>query len=101
MVKPSAWRSLVRDPALLLLGEPFAALDALTRIKMHGLVKELVATHQPGVLIVTYDVDEALTLADRILVMRAGRIAAAFERSDHLPEALRPLLLAELGVRTH
>ena len=94
-------RALVHDPALLLLDEPFAALDALTRIKMHGLVKELVALHQPGVLIVTHDVDEALTLADRILVMRAGRIAASFRPKDYAPQALRPTLLAELGIRTH
>jgi sulfonate transport system ATP-binding protein len=94
-------RALVREPALLLLDEPFAALDALTRIKMHGLVKELVAHHQPGVLIVTHDVDEALTLADRVLVMRAGRIAASFELSDHTAQSLRPILLDELGVHTH
>ncbi|POR51555.1 sulfonate transport system ATP-binding protein [Paraburkholderia eburnea] len=94
-------RALVRDPALLLLDEPFAALDALTRIKMHGLVKELVARHSPGVLIVTHDVDEALALADRILVMRAGRIAASFEPKDHTPQALRLTLLQELGVQSH
>jgi len=94
-------RALVRDPALLLLDEPFAALDALTRIKTHGLVKELVARHQPGVLIVTHDVDEALTLADQILVMRAGRIAASFQPKNHTPRALRSVLLEELGVRTH
>ncbi|GJH36223.1 ATP-binding cassette domain-containing protein [Paraburkholderia hospita] len=94
-------RALVRDPALLLLDEPFAALDALTRIKMHGLVKELVARHQPGVLIVTHDVDEALTLADRILVMRAGRIAASFQPKNHTSQELRSVLLEELGVRTH
>ncbi|NIE63402.1 ABC transporter ATP-binding protein [Burkholderia sp. Ax-1719] len=94
-------RALVRDPALLLLDEPFAALDALTRIKMHGLVKELVARHAPGVLIVTHDVDEALVLADRILVMRAGRIAASFQPKDHTPQALRLTLLEELGVQEH
>ncbi|MDR5835975.1 ABC transporter ATP-binding protein [Caballeronia sp. LZ034LL] len=94
-------RALVRDPALLLLDEPFAALDALTRIKMHGLVKELVALHHPGVLIVTHDVDEALTLADRILVMRDGRIAASFRPKDSSTQALRPTLLEELGVRPH
>ncbi len=94
-------RALIHDPALLLLDEPFAALDALTRIKMHGLVKELVALHQPGVLIVTHDVDEALALADRILVMRAGRIAASFDTEDYAPLALRPTLLAELGVQRH
>jgi sulfonate transport system ATP-binding protein len=94
-------RGLVRDPALLLLDEPFAALDALTRIKMHGLVKELVARHHPGVLLVTHDVDEALTLADRILVMRTGRIAASFRPKNHTPQELRSTLLAELGVLSH
>jgi sulfonate transport system ATP-binding protein len=94
-------RALVRDPALLLLDEPFAALDALTRIKMHGLVKELVARHAPGVLLVTHDVDEALALADRILVMRAGHIAASFYTQDHTPQALRLTLLEGLGVQSH
>ena len=93
-------RALVCDPALLLLDEPFAALDALTRIKMHGLVKELVARHQPGVLIVTHDVDEALALADRILVMRSGHIAASFQPANHTPQALRLTLLKELGVQS-
>ncbi len=92
-------RTLVPNPALL-LDEPFAALDALTRIKMHGLVKELVALHQPGVLIVTHDVDEALTLADRIIVMRAGRIAVSFRPRDHA-DTLRSILLEELGVQSH
>jgi sulfonate transport system ATP-binding protein len=91
-------RALVCDPVLLLLDEPFAALDALTRIKMHGLVKTLVAHHQPGVLIVTHDVDEALTLADRILVMRAGHIAASFRPKEHSPQDLRADLLKELGI---
>jgi sulfonate transport system ATP-binding protein len=93
-------RALVPEPALLLLDEPFAALDALTRIRMHGLVRELVALHQPGVLIVTHDVDEALTLADRILVMRAGRIAASF-RPKEQGGTLRRSLLDELGVSSH
>ena len=88
-------RALVRDPALLLLDEPFASLDALTRIKMHGLVRAIVARHRPAVLLVTHDVDEAIALADRVLVMRAGRIA--FEgRPSAGP--LRSTLLAELGV---
>ncbi|CAM4018469.1 ABC transporter ATP-binding protein [Bordetella muralis] len=92
-------RALVREPGLLLLDEPFAALDALTRIKMHVLVRELVARHRPGVLIVTHDVDEAIAIADRILVMRDGRIA-----SEHVTSSqndftqLRHGLLTKLGV---
>ncbi|KAF1022674.1 MAG: Aliphatic sulfonates import ATP-binding protein SsuB [Paracidovorax wautersii] len=98
--------ALAREPRLLLLDEPFAALDALTRIRMHGLVQELVARHQPGVLLVTHDVDEAIALAHRILVMRDGAIAsrydvpAAARIRRGAPEAavLRERLLAELGV---
>ncbi|PNA92057.1 sulfonate ABC transporter ATP-binding protein, partial [Pseudomonas sp. MPR-AND1B] len=68
-------RALVREPKLLLLDEPFAALDALTRIRMHALVLSLWERHSPAVLIVTHDVDEAITLADRVLVLDGGRIA--------------------------
>ncbi|MBF6157457.1 ABC transporter ATP-binding protein [Nocardia cyriacigeorgica] len=67
-------RSLVRAPALLLADDPFGALDALTRIRMHVLLRELCAKHTPAVLLVTHDVDEAVSLADRVLVLEAGRI---------------------------
>ncbi|VFA96819.1 ABC transporter ATP-binding protein [Nocardia cyriacigeorgica] len=67
-------RSLVRAPALLLADEPFGVLDALTRIRMHVLLRELCAKHTPAVLLVTHDVDEAVSLADRVLVLEAGRI---------------------------
>ncbi len=95
-------RALVQEPELLLLDEPFAALDALTRIRMHALVKELVTRHQPGVLLVTHDVDEAIALADRILVMRDGAIA--FEHPAAAwgtAAATRATLLLELGVVTN
>jgi sulfonate transport system ATP-binding protein len=99
-------RALVREPALLLLDEPFAALDALTRIKMHALVRALVERHRPAVLLVTHDVDEAIVLADRVLVMRGGAIAsehqlaagALRDRRDTRFAALRSSLLSELGV---
>jgi sulfonate transport system ATP-binding protein len=98
-------RALVREPELLLLDEPFAALDALTRIRMHGLVRALIARHRPAVLLVTHDVDEAILLADRVLTMRDGRIAAAHEvdaaartRGSEALAGLRGELLAELGV---
>ena len=92
-------RALVQQPELLLLDEPFAALDALTRIRMHALVRELVTAHQPGVLLVTHDVDEAIALADRILVMRDGKIAFEHHaRGERATAIARTELLAELGV---
>jgi sulfonate transport system ATP-binding protein len=99
-------RALVQQPQLLLLDEPFAALDALTRIKMQSLVKALVRKHQPGVLLVTHDVDEAITLGDRALVMRDGAIAREYaispaangHRSHTEAIDLRDRLLADLGV---
>src|ERR687893_190077 len=68
-------RALVREPKLLLLDEPSEALDALTRLKMQAMVGALWRAHRPAVLLVTHDVDEALTLADRVLVLDGGRIA--------------------------
>ena len=101
-------RALVREPELLLLDEPFAALDALTRIKMHDLVRRLWEAHKPAVMIVTHDVDEALGLADRIAVMRDGAIRldldvpySARTRGSQGFEELRSRLLAELGVSGH
>jgi len=96
-------RALVREPELLLLDEPFAALDALTRVKMHGLVLDLWRAHRPAVLMVTHDVDEAIALADRILVLDAGRIVAEerliAERGQRGEEGrgLRQRLLGYLG----
>jgi sulfonate transport system ATP-binding protein len=92
-------RALVQQPELLLLDEPFAALDALTRIRMHALVRELVTRHRPGVLLVTHDVDEAITLADRILVMRHGAIAYEHRNKTAGSASIsRDDLLTELGV---
>jgi sulfonate transport system ATP-binding protein len=106
--RASLARALVRDPQLLLLDEPFCALDALTRIAMHDLVLRLWADHRPAVLMVTHDVDEALALADRALVLKHGRIAKEVavpwerprDRDDPALLALRHQLLAELGVAT-
>ncbi|WP_020573942.1 ABC transporter ATP-binding protein [Actinopolymorpha alba] len=99
-------RSLVREPELLLADEPFGALDALTRIRMHGLLRELCERHRPAVLLVTHDVDEAVVLADRVLVLDEGRIV--LDRPNNLPTPRahrdprfiehREILLAALGV---
>jgi sulfonate transport system ATP-binding protein len=100
-------RALVRAPQLLLLDEPFAALDALTRLRMQALIAALWQAHQPAVLLVTHDVDEAVLLADRVLVLEHGRIA--LDTAITLPRprrhamrgfsTLRTTLLDALGVR--
>jgi sulfonate transport system ATP-binding protein len=99
-------RALVREPKLLLLDEPFAALDALTRLKTQGLVASLWRAHRPAVLLVTHDVDEALLLADRVLVLDQGRIGFDLHVNLERPRrhsqpafsTLRSRLLRELGV---
>jgi sulfonate transport system ATP-binding protein len=99
-------RSLAREPELLLADEPFGALDALTRIKMHTLLRELWERHGPAVLLVTHDVDEAVLLADRVLVLDEGRfsldlpIDLPHPRSarDERLAAYRERLLTALGV---
>jgi len=99
-------RSLVRKPALLLADEPFGALDALTRLRMHDLLFTLVREHRPTVLLVTHDVEEALVLADRVLVMEEGRITHDIDvklshprrKSDPIFEDMRHELLKALGV---
>ncbi|MFE2298757.1 ABC transporter ATP-binding protein [Streptomyces sp. NPDC059445] len=99
-------RALVSEPELVLLDEPFAALDAITRLRMHDLVRALRTRHQAAMLLVTHDIDEAIALADRILVMSDGRIGAA--HAVHLSaadreasvarEELRARLLEDLGL---
>ncbi|MEU8504058.1 ABC transporter ATP-binding protein [Streptomyces brevispora] len=101
-------RALVRKPELLLLDEPFAALDALTRLKMQELVGQLCSRHRPAVLLVTHDVDEAVRLADRVAVLRDGRlvtdesvdVARPRDPGDPAFAALRRRLLDDLGVET-
>jgi len=99
-------RSLVRKPELLLADEPFGALDALTRIKMHALLRKLCAAHQPAVLLVTHDVDESIVLADRVIVLDEGHLVTeevidlATPRSPADPRfaEVRTRLLDALGV---
>lgn len=104
-------RALARRPGVLLLDEPLGALDALTRLRMQDLLDEVQQRAGTTTLLVTHDVDEALILADRVLILRAGpdgaaSIAAAHrvdipkprDRADPSLAALRTTLLDELGL---
>jgi sulfonate transport system ATP-binding protein len=99
-------RALVSEPELVLLDEPFAALDAITRLRMHDLVRALRSKHHAAMLLVTHDVDEAIALADRIVVMSNGRIgtshrvelSAADREASVAREELRSALLGDLGL---
>jgi sulfonate transport system ATP-binding protein len=99
-------RALTREPKLLLADEPFGALDALTRIQMHALLRRLSDLHDPAVLLVTHDIDEAILLADRIVMLDDGRLAADLPvalpesgppRRERI-ETLRAMLHRLLGV---
>lgn len=104
-------RAMLMQPSFLLLDEPFGALDALTRLQMQGLLQELVQEHRPGVVFVTHDVDEALTLATRVHLIkgRPGRIDYSADISGARPRlpshlndpaivTIRKELLERLGV---
>jgi sulfonate transport system ATP-binding protein len=101
-------RALVAEPELLLLDEPFGALDALTRLTMRGLLLDLWREHGFGVLLVTHDVDEAVAIADRVLVLDEGRVAYTLTIDEPRPaageatvetEQYRAGLLNKLGVQ--
>jgi len=87
-------RALINHPSLLLLDEPLGALDAFTRMAMQDELRGLVKTRGTTVLLVTHDIDEALYLSDRVLIMapRPGRIVeeialgANFPRVRNAPE---------------
>lgn len=113
--RTSLARALARDPSVLLLDEPFGSLDALTRLRMQDLLLEVHAAAPTTVLLVTHDVDEALQLADRVIVLgEASGVPGATIRqvvtvpgsrprdrgSAELAE-LRAELLAGLGIDRH
>lgn len=114
--RASLARALARNPGVLLLDEPFGALDALTRITMQDLLLDVHSAEPTTVLLVTHDVDEALQLADRIIllgsdgtdtpgctIVRTVSVPGPRPRDRASSElaALRSSLLASLGVDGH
>ncbi len=99
-------RALTLDPRLLLLDEPFGALDALTRLNAQALVSRLWAQHGFAVMLVTHDVEEAVILADRVIVIADGGIAHEVaidlprprSHADHRVVDYKAEILARLGI---
>ena len=92
--RASICRALVHDPAILLMDEPFGALDAMTREKMNLELQRIAAATGKTVLLITHSIPESIFLSDRVLVMteRPGAIAAIYDVP--LP---RPRTLAMMG----
>jgi NitT/TauT family transport system ATP-binding protein len=101
-------RALIVKPAILYLDEPFGALDALTRLRMRAELSRILSVERHTVLLVTHDVEEALQLADRVLVLspRPARVQHVVEVKLPRPRTLssrelvemKAALLRELGV---
>src|SRR5699024_5620877 len=72
-------RALVHSPHLLLLDEPLGALDALTRREMQQLVENIWREQDVSIILVTHDIDEAVALADRVLVIEKGKVAKEYD----------------------
>lgn len=104
MQRASICRALIHDPTLLLLDEPFGALDAFTREELWGILQTLFIRHRPTVLLVTHDLNEAAFLADRIFTMTpspgciSDESAANFARPRNL-DLMRTLEFTSLTFR--
>nr|HML28317.1 ATP-binding cassette domain-containing protein [Hyphomicrobium sp.] len=92
-------RVLVGEPNVLLLDEPFGALDALTRADMHTLLEKLWLRDRFTTVLITHDVAEAVALADRVIVMRDGRVTFDVEVNVERPRRRTDVDLAALQER--
>lgn len=94
-------RGLFTQPELLLLDEPFSAVDAFTRIRLQDLLLGIAARHGTTLLLVTHDIDEAVYLSDRILVMapRPGHIVTEIENPLPRPRERQSTALAALKLQ--
>jgi osmoprotectant transport system ATP-binding protein len=86
-------RALAADPAILLMDEPFGALDPLTRAEMQDMLRTLLVQLQKTVLLVTHDLDEALYLGDRIVLLSEGRLIASLAPAE-FTKATQPEIVA-------
>ena len=77
-------RALAGEPSILLMDEPFGALDPLTRAEMQDMLRGLLARLKKTVLLVTHDLDEALYLGDRIVLLSEGRVVADLPPEEFL-----------------
>ncbi|MBV8430328.1 MAG: ABC transporter ATP-binding protein, partial [Solirubrobacterales bacterium] len=91
-------RTLLAGKPVLALDEPFASLDAITRYEMHGWLTHVLESEPRTVVLVTHDVEEAVVLADRVVVMspRPGRVAAELEVRLPRPRRATDLAVVEL-----
>lgn len=91
-------RALARQPQLLFADEPFSALDAITRAEMQDLLVELVHRWHTAALLVTHDIDEAILVADRILLMGGapGRIVREWAVDIERPREAQPVAVTAL-----
>ena len=76
-------RALVRNPDIVFLDEPFASLDAITRHDMQRLLLQMAKTHHTAAVMVTHDIDEALLLADRIVLLGQSRLIDEWQLNQH------------------
>jgi osmoprotectant transport system ATP-binding protein len=92
-------RALAGDPAVVLLDEPFGALDALTRLRVRDVFKRIQRRIAVTILLVTHDLDEAFDLADQIAVMKNGRVLQSASPQELLERPAHPYVEELLAMR--